>query len=353
MENTENSNQLSETKDQELVQKDTNREPNTAIRKRPLERYKEKRQSKLLAIIASQLPNIPTFVDELKRHGEIALDISQEMAKKLANGDITFGTYTESGVKYAQFVNSETGRIFKNIPIKELPVNLGPAIATAGLSMKLQEITYELDVLGEKVDRVNRNFDLNRYAEVQSAKEKFEMAMLTKDSDTKKVLLLDSLTQATNAKNLFLNQLLETKVQLAHPKSNGKIPLFSSSLTAADGDRIAMTALDNLSYMKDAFGFQIATLFELGEFDALNYTIYEFKEVILLDFSGEDALFLDEHLSVSTNPFKFLSNNVVEASNSIIEFLNNNEEILDVHFIPDLLEIADKKEMTQYGNYSV
>ena len=114
-----------------------------------------------------------------------------------------------------------------------------------------------------------------------------------------------------------------------------------------------MTALDNLSYMKDAFGFQIATLFELGEFDALNYTIYEFKEVILLDFSGEDALFLDEHLSVSTNPFKFLSNNVVEASNSIIEFLNNNEEILDVHFIPDLLEIADKKEMTQYGNYSV
>ena len=80
---------------------------------------------------------------------------------------------------------------------------------------------------------------------------------------------------------------------------------------------------------------------------------YSFKEVILLDFSGEDALFLDEHLSVSTNPFKFLSNNVVEASNSIIEFLNNNEEILDVHFIPDLLEIADKKEMTQYGNYSV
>ena len=96
MENTENSNQLSETKDQELVQKDTNREPNTAIRKRPLERYKEKRQSKLLAIIASQLPNIPTFVDELKRHGEIALDISQEMAKKLANGEITFVTYTDS-----------------------------------------------------------------------------------------------------------------------------------------------------------------------------------------------------------------------------------------------------------------
>ena len=147
MENTEDSNQLSETTEKEIVQTTTNLDPNPAIRKQPLESYKEKRQSKLVSMIASQLPNIPTFVEELKRHGEIALDISQEMAGKLANGDITFGTYTESGVKYAQFVNSETGRIFKNIPIKELPSNLGPALATAGLSMQLQQITYELGVL--------------------------------------------------------------------------------------------------------------------------------------------------------------------------------------------------------------
>lgn len=350
MENTENSNQLSETTEKEIVQTTTNSDPNPAIRKQPLERYKEKRQSNLVSMIASQLPNIPTFVEELKRHGEIALDISQEMAGKLANGDITFGTYTESGVKYAQFVNSETGRIFKNIPIKELPANLGPALATAGLSMKLQEITYELGVLGEKVDRVNRNFDLNRYAEVQSAKEKYEMAMLTKDPDTKKALLLDSLTQATNAKNLFLNQLLETKVQLANPKSTGMIPIFSNNISAADGDRLAMAALENLTYMKDAFSYQIAVLFELDEFDTLNHTIYKFKESILQDFSGEDALLLDEHLSVSTNPFKFLSNNIVEASNSMIDFLNENEEFLDVHFMPDLLEIADIKEMSLDGN---
>ena len=354
MENSEDSNQLSETTEKEIVQTTTNLDPtNTAIRKQPIERYKEKRQSKLVSMIASQLPNIPTFVEELKRHGEIALDISQEMAEKLANGDITFGTYTESGVKYAQFVNSETGRIFKNIPIKEIPANLGPALATAGLSMKLQEITYELGVLGGKIDRVNRNFDLNRYAEVQSAKEKYEMAMLTKDPDTKKALLLDSLTQATNAKNLFLNQLLETKVQLENPKSTGMIPIFSNNISAADGDRLAMAALEHLTYMKDAFSYQIGALFELCEFDTLNHTIYKFKEIILQDFSGEDALFLDEHLSVSTNPFKYLSNNIVEASNSMIDFLNENEEFLDVHFIPDFLEIADKKEITQYGNQSL
>ena len=162
--------------------------------------------------------------------------------------------------------------------------------------------------------------------------------------------MLDSLTQATNAKNLFLNQLLETKVQLANPKSTGMIPIFSNNISAADGDRLAMAALENLTYMKDAFSYQIAALFELGEFDTLNHTIYKFKEMILQDFSGEDALFLDEHLSVPTNPFKFLSNNIVAASNSMIDFLNENEELLDVRFIPDLLEIADKREMSQDGN---
>ena len=74
MENTEDSNQLSETTEKEIVQTTTDLDPNTAIRKQPLERYKEKRQSKLVSMIASQLPNIPTFVEELKRHGEIALD---------------------------------------------------------------------------------------------------------------------------------------------------------------------------------------------------------------------------------------------------------------------------------------
>ncbi|SFQ10221.1 hypothetical protein SAMN04488506_0552 [Desemzia incerta] len=344
MATTKNANQFSKTK-KEITLKDNNSEKNVTIRKRPFEKHKEKRHLQLLSIIVAQLPNIPIFVEELKLHGEIALDISQEMAVKLANGEITFGTYTESGTKYAQFVNSKTGQIFKNIPIKEVPVNFGPAIATAGLTMQLEEITRQLDLLGEKVNRVNRNFDLNRYAEVQSAKEKYEMAMLSKNAETKQTLLHNALTQATDAKNLLLNQLLESKIQLESQKLNNKIPIFSSNISAAEGDKLAQIALENLSYMKDAFSIQITSLFELGEFDVLNYAVCEFKEMIIENFSGTDALFLDEHLSIPTNPFKFLSNNVVEASDSIIKFLDENEELFEVYFMPDFLEIADKKEV--------
>ena len=352
MTNTKNANQFSKTK-KEMVSKSIHSEKNVIIRKRPFEKYKDKRHLQLLSTIAAHLLNVPIFVEELNRHGEIVLDVSQEMAEKLANGEITFGTYAESGTKYAQFVNSKTGQIFKNIPIKELPVNFGPAIATAGLTMQLEEITRQLDVLGEKVDRVNRNFDLNRYAEVQSAKEKYEMALLAKNSELKQTLLHNALNQATDAKNLLLNQLLESKIQLEAQKSNSKIPIFSGNISAAEGDKLANIALENLSYMKDAFSLQITSLFELGEFDVLNYAVYEFKEMIIKNFSGADALFLDEHLSVPTNPFKFLSNNVVAASDSIIEFLDDKEEFLEVHFMPDFLEMADKKEIKQYGNESL
>ncbi|KRN56755.1 hypothetical protein, partial [Carnobacterium divergens] len=301
---------------------------NEALRSNIYERYKQKNVAKFIDAIATQLMTIPSFVEQIMKQGEMVLDISQDMAEKLAKGTISFGTYQESGLKYAQFVNSDTGKIVKNIPIKELPTNLGPSIADLGLAMKLQQISDTLDVLGEKVDQVNRNFDLNRYAEVQSAKEKFEMAILAKDAETKKVLLRESMSQATNAKNLLLNQLLETKKHLITSKSKNKIPFITTGLSADAGDKLAQTALENLSYMKDAFYYQIATQYELGEYEMLNYTIDNFKAIILQNFSGNDALELDQYLSIATNPFKFLSNEVIESSESILKFIDKHEELL-------------------------
>lgn len=322
MKNAKYTNQNGEIGSTVLVNK------NEALQSNIYERYKQKNVAKFIDTIATQLMTIPSFVEQIMKQGEIVLDISQDMAEKLAKGTISFGTYQESGLKYAQFVNSDTGKIVKNIPIKELPTNLGPSIATLGLAMKLQQISDTLDVLGEKVDQVNRNFDLNRYAEVQSAKEKFEMAILAKDAETKKVLLRESMSQATNAKNLLLNQLLETKNNLITSKSTNKIPFMTNGLSADAGDKLAQIALENLSYMKDAFYYQIATQYELGEYEMLNYTIGNFKAIILQKFSGNDALELDQYLSIATNPFKFLSKEVIESSDSILDFIDNYEEML-------------------------
>lgn len=83
--------------------------------------------------------------------------------------------------------------------------------------------------------------------------------------------------------------------------------------------------MDNLEYLKDAFSFQIATLAELREYSALNYALQNFKDVFLEEFSGENALFLDGYLK---NPFKYLSENVVDSTTLIIEFIENNEDLL-------------------------
>ena len=96
---------------------------NEALQSNIYERYKQKNVAKFIDTIATQLMTIPSFVEQIMKQGEIVLDISQDMAEKLAKGTISFGTYQESGLKYAQFVNSDTGKIVKNIPIKELPTN--------------------------------------------------------------------------------------------------------------------------------------------------------------------------------------------------------------------------------------
>ncbi|WP_041556199.1 hypothetical protein [Carnobacterium sp. 17-4] len=70
--------------------------------------------------------------------------------------------------------------------------------------------------MGEKIDRVNRNFDLNRYAEVQHAKEKNEMTMLAKNYESEETLVHNALNKVTDAKNLLLNELLKSKFNWNH-----------------------------------------------------------------------------------------------------------------------------------------
>ena len=59
------------------------------------------------------------------------------------------------------------------------------------------------------------------------------MTMLAKSSESKETLLHNALNQATDAKNLLLNQLIESEIQLESQKSKSKIPMFSSNLSAA------------------------------------------------------------------------------------------------------------------------
>ncbi|EOB3361183.1 MULTISPECIES: hypothetical protein [Enterococcus] len=315
------------------------------LRRRPLQRYKERKRNKLVSDLAVQLANVPQFIEAVGRSREKVLDISKEVAEKIANGELVFSRKGATGEAVGILRDAKTGKLFTQLPIKEMPLELGSTIASAGLSLKMQEISNKLEILDGKINRVNRNFDLNRYAEVQSAGDKFKVALLTKDTNMKKALLLEAYSQATNAKNLLLNQLYETKEQLRISRDDGNLiqTVFGGKKADAEAS-LAQAALDNIDYMKDAFSFQIASLAELGEYDALNYEVSDFQDLISKDFSGDDALYLDGHLPpTSTNPFKYLSESVLESSTEIIDFLDHNEDLLEVHFLPEMLNF-DKEE---------
>lgn len=150
----------------------------------------------------------------------------------------------------------------------------------------------------------------------------------------------------------MLNQLYESKRQLELDENNNN--WLSETITikkkAEQAASLAQDALDNLYYMKDAFNFQIMSLIELGEYEALSYTVNDFKDLVLRDFSGENALFLDGHLPpTSTNPFKYLSEEVIESSTRIIEFLNCNEDLLKVDFFPsDIIRVKEDINESEY-----
>lgn len=190
-----------------------------SLRKRPFELYKVEQELKIVNQIKNQLTNIPSFIEELKKNKEFALDLPLDIAKKIANNELQFMT-KKGGEVVAVIQDATTKRIFKFPGIKELPIELGPSIAQAGLSARFNDLSEKMEEIGNQIGDVNRSLILNRYAEVQSTQEKYLLAMRTKDSDTKKDLLKAALVQSVDAKNLLLNQLYETKNKLGNAKAS-------------------------------------------------------------------------------------------------------------------------------------
>lgn len=319
--------------DNKLIKRNSSNFPKSVdSSNRAFQRYQEKKKNYIIESLTAQLTNLPQFLGELSNQKDMVLDISKEVAEKIANGELEFVRSKATDKAVGILRDSKSKNFFSQVPIKEVPLDLASSIATIGLTNQVQDISRKLDVLENKLNQVNRNFDLNRYAEVQSAIEKYRMALLSKNVDTKEMLLRDALSQATDAKNLLLNQLFETKEQLKSPNKKYNIPLINDGLSASESAKLAQVALDNLSYMKDAFGIQISTLAELKEYDVLDYTVAEFQTVVLENFSEEEALFLDGNLPISTNPFKYLSENVLESTETIIDFIQENDDLLNVEF---------------------
>lgn len=315
-----------------------------SLRKRPFELYKVEQELKIVNQIKNQLTNIPSFIEELKKNKEFALDLPLDIAKKIANNELQFMT-KKGGEVVAVIQDATTKRIFKFPGIKELPIELGPSIAQAGLSARFNDLSEKMEEIGNQIGDVNRSLILNRYAEVQSTQEKYLLAMRTKDSDTKKDLLKAALVQSVDAKNLLLNQLYETKNKLGNAKASPIKDLIGigNNLKTKKSDDLSKTALEDLKFLKDAVSFQFTILAELGEIEALRYEIEDFNEIIELDFSGDNALSLDEYLEDSSNPFKYLSEDVVKAAEELIDFIDENEELLEMHIIPNVLLKEDEK----------
>lgn len=327
----------------------------SSIRRRAfnIELYNQQKENILVKKIKVQLNNAPQFLEELQKSSRYELDMTQ-FSEMLATGAIQFMRKNKTGEALATLVDSSTGKMFAQVPIKSVPVELGASIATAGLTQKLEELSAKFDLLENKINQVNRNFDLNRYAEVLSAKEKYETALLIQDADTRKQLLREAYSQATNAKNLLLQQIYDSKYKIEKrdkdEKNKNQFQKVVSKSNTKEDNELAEICLMNLQYLKDAFSFQIGCLTELQEYEALNYCLLDFENIILDDFSGKNALLLDEFIPNSKNPFKYFSSEVLESTKSLTEFIANNDDFLEVHFIPEQLIISQNKEELDNGD---
>lgn len=90
---------MGNSSDRELIKKEfgiSNRDKNS-LRKRPFDRYEEKKKLKLIGDLSAQIYNVPQLMEQLSKGKEVALDISKEIASKIANGELEFIRKSKTG----------------------------------------------------------------------------------------------------------------------------------------------------------------------------------------------------------------------------------------------------------------
>lgn len=301
------------------------------------EKYTQKRQDRLIAIIASQLSNTPAILDKLIVNSTFSPDLAKQLAHRLANGEILLDVYEKDGKKIVKFYDAKTRETYGELPIEQIPQNLSSAIVTAKLTTRLQKFASVMDELEDKIMEASSQFNLDKYAVLQAPQELFNTALVLFNQSNQNKLFLDSYILATEAKNHFLNQLIKNKMYFSDDDAVCFIPGYNREIAKTsihqendDGQAI----IENLLYAKYAFVLQLCNLIELSEYDALYAVITDFIQTVVQNFYTKDGLEMTPSLDKVKVPFKFLSTAVVKEATAFSEFLDVSKPLLDPYFIP-------------------
>lgn len=261
--------------------------------------------------ISKMMPTLAVAIKELSKEKQFLVNIDAFTSKLIDTGALRL--MQSKGQLLPTLVDSKTGKILKQLKLTEMSPQATSALTNLGTQLLVTQVINELKYVGTQINSIKVGMQNDRLALLDSSKEKLEQALLIKDRALQRIALLNAINTATDAKNKLIK---EYEREYAETQSTGPLSLIKilGNLNIGNKtDKNTMQLLNNLVSITNTVQIEAEGYKLLGEKDALNKTLLEFKNFII-----KNDLVKDEDIGNLTK-LEMIEKKVKEKEMHIIE----------------------------------
>jgi hypothetical protein len=139
--------------------------------------------------------------------------IDKETLKKINSKEYKILENKESLDEYfGQVRDSKSGKIIKNIPLRECPEinnleNVSSSLQSMAILQSLSKITKQLEVIEKKLNQVIKEFDNDRIGEIQAGYSQLLNALQMEDINLKKATLINAVSSISTGRSKLIEKL--------------------------------------------------------------------------------------------------------------------------------------------------
>lgn len=287
--------------------------------------------------ISKMMPTLAVAIKELSKGKQFLVNIDAFTSKLINSGVLRL--MQSEGQLLPTLVDGKTGKIIKQLKLTEMSPQVTSTLKDLGTQLLIAQVINELKYVGTEINSIKVGMQNDRLALLDSAKEKLEQALLIRDRSLQRIAILNAINTATDAKNKLMK---EYEREYAETQGKGPfsiIKILGNFTLGNKTDKNTMQLLNNLVSITNTVQIEVEGYKLIGEKQALNKSLLEFKSFIL-----RNDLVKDEDINNVTK-LECIANKVKENEMHIVEeftlIVNNivkiNENISNNKF----LEIAN------------
>lgn len=279
--------------------------------------------------VSKSLPDIAELSKLLKKDFRYVLDISDDVKKKIANGQLKL-TVENGGKIYAQFKNG--GRYGKKIPVKKEvfsqdldPAQMANAMQMRAIQNQLEDISNQLLLIDSSAREILKGQQNDRIALYYSGLSLYLESKNVSDEQIKQQLLLQALKTLADAR-FQLDLTFKADVEYLKNKEFNKHRKEKIQLIDEKMENISQS----FKYIHQSSILRAAIYCEQGELSAMTYVLNDYSKFINNNIS-KNASMLSEYdktdSGIENTGWKARANLELDVS-SIYNQINKSEKIL-------------------------